>query len=147
MIGLQRDIDAQGPQASITGSRRIHPTRVMDRFSHSTFLQLTGMAQSGEGWLRVRAATEEEDDAKKILKRRKKLLAQLNEDETSRDKPGPPTVSVRNEHILAGRLATPTLNDITMRNAVCWELELTPLGSVCHGTEKKECFGRGQATE
>jgi hypothetical protein len=71
----------------------------MDRFSHSNSLQLTGMSQPGEGWLRVRAATEEEDDAKAILKRRKKLLAQLNEEEASRDKPGPPTVSVRNEHI------------------------------------------------
>ena len=30
-----------------------------------------------------------------------------------------------------------------MRNAVCWELELTALGSVHHGTEKKECFGEG----
>ena len=115
----------------------------MDRYSHSNLLQLTSMAKPGEGWLRVRAATEEEDDAKTILKKRKKVLAQINEEETSRDRPGPPTVSVRNEHILAGRLETPTLNDITVRNAICWELELTPLGSIYHGTEKKECFGRG----
>ena len=69
------------------------------------------------------------------------MLAQINEEEKSRDRPGQATVSVRNEHTMAGRLETPTLNDITVRNAICKELELTPLGSVSHGTEKKECFG------
>ena len=38
---------------SFKGSRRIQPTRVMDRYSHSDSLQLTGMSQPGEGWLRV----------------------------------------------------------------------------------------------
>jgi len=75
----------------------------MDRYSHSDSLQLTGMSQPGEGWLRVRAATEEEDNAKTILKKRKKVLAQINEEETSRDRPGLATVSVRTEHILAGK--------------------------------------------
>jgi hypothetical protein len=88
-----------------------------------------------------RAATEEEDDPKTILKKRKKMLAQINEEEKSRDRPGQATVSVRNEHTMAGRLETPTLNDITVRNAVCWELELTPLGSINHGTEKKDTSG------
>ena len=90
-----------------------------------------------------RAATEEGDAPKTILKKRKKMLAQINEEEKSRDRPGQATVSVRNEHTMAGRLETPTLNDITVRNAVCRELELTPLGSVNDGTEKKECFGQG----
>jgi len=142
LIGLQSDIDQQGPQASVRGSRRIHPTRFMDRYPHSISLQLTSMANPGEGQLRVKAATEEEDSAKAILKKRKKLLKEINEEESARDRPGPPTASVRNEHTLADRLETPTLNDITVRNAICWELELTALGSVHHGTEKKECFGR-----
>ena len=84
LLGLQDEIDAQTPQASIKGSRRIQPTRVVDRYSHSDSLQLTGMSQPGEGWLRVRAATEEEDDAKTILKKIKKVLAQINEEDPKR---------------------------------------------------------------
>jgi len=134
LLGLQDKINAQTLKATIRGNRRIQPTRVMDSYSHSDSLQLTGMSRPGEGWLRVRAATEEEDDPKAILKKRKKMPAQINEEEKSRDRPGQATSSVRSEHTMAGRLETPTLNDITVRNAICRELELTPLESVSHGT-------------
>ena len=143
ILGLQSDMDQQGPSPSIRGSRRIQATKFMDRFPHSISLQLTGMASLGPGLLRVKAATEEEDSATAILARRTNLLKEINDEELETDTPGPQTLTVRNEHTLAGRLETPTLNDITVRNAVCWELELTSLGNVHHGTEKKECFGEG----
>ena len=125
LFGLQDDLENLKQRATIKGCRQIQPTKFMDNFPYTASLQLTSMAKPGEGCVRVKAATEEEDIPKVKDKKRMKMLRRINKEEKIQNRPGPPTDSVRNVQTLAGRLETPTCNDITMRNEICKALRLT----------------------